>query len=223
MVSSKSPAIVGRPRQARVNDARILEAACTVFLGDPEAPMSAVAEKAAVGMSALYLRYKSKGDLLREICRDGLVRYISEVEVALADDGDIWSAFSQFAGRIVDANTHAIVIRLAGTFTPDKKLYREATKSQALTGKLFERLKAANVIRPDVVTADIAFIFEQLANVRVADKRRSSRLRRRYLALYLDALAAKSSKALPGPEPRWQDVNARWDAQSTPKHSARTH
>jgi AcrR family transcriptional regulator len=39
---------------------------------------------AGVGISALYRRYPSKEDLLRELARDGLTRYIEDLHAALA-------------------------------------------------------------------------------------------------------------------------------------------
>src|SRR5262245_3294223 len=92
----------GRRAQARRNDARIREAAREVFTADPDAPMSAVAARAGVGISALYLRYESKEDLLRQVARDGLARYLEEAEAAVADDRDVWTAFTDFMGRLLD-------------------------------------------------------------------------------------------------------------------------
>lgn len=67
------------PRRAR-NDLEILDAARTVLLADPSAPIAAVASRAGVGISALCRRYPSKEELLRELARDGLIRYIAELE-----------------------------------------------------------------------------------------------------------------------------------------------
>ena len=61
----------GRQAQAAHNDELILQAAREVFLDDPEAPVSAVAAGAGVGIGALYHRYASKEDLLRTLCRNG--------------------------------------------------------------------------------------------------------------------------------------------------------
>ena len=55
----------GRQAEAARNDQRILEAARAVSLADPGAPVSAVAERAGVGIGGLYRRYRSKEDLLR--------------------------------------------------------------------------------------------------------------------------------------------------------------
>jgi AcrR family transcriptional regulator len=182
-----------------------------VLLANPDAPISAVAAEAGVGISALYLRYRSKDELLRRLCWDGLQRYIAETEAALADGGDVWMAYSGFMRRIVEADTHSLVLRLAGTFKPSKELYREAAKSQELTVKLFERVKAAKAIRSDVEVVDIALLFEQLAAVQVGDPRRTAQLRQRYLALIFEALRTPSTQTLPGPPPGWQDINSRWD------------
>src|SRR5258705_13931282 len=80
-------ALAGRRGQARRNDALILEAAREVFLGDPKAPVAAVAEHAGVGISALYRRYPSKEDLLRRLCHDGLRRVLPPAAAAGAGPG----------------------------------------------------------------------------------------------------------------------------------------
>jgi AcrR family transcriptional regulator len=214
-VGDATKALSGRQAQAARNDQVILEAARAVFIDDPGAPIAAVAERAGVGISALYRRYASKEDLLRRLSRDGLARYIAAVEAALADQGDAWTAFASFMRRAVDADTHSLTLRLAGTFTPTEDLYREAARARELNQRLFERVRAAGVIRPDIEMDDIALLLEQLAAIRVGDGERTHELRRRYLALILDGLRASSAGAeppLPGPPPTWEEVTARWNA-----------
>jgi AcrR family transcriptional regulator len=201
----------GRRAQAARNDQRILDAARAVFVADPGAPIAAVAERAGVGIGALYRRYASKEELLRQINAEALQRYIAAAEAALADDGDPWSAFADFMRRIVDADTHSLTLRLAGTFTPTDELTREATKAQELNVRLFERTRAAGAIRSDIEVGDISLLLEQLAAVRVADEERTRQLRHRYLALILDALHASSGTQLPGPPPGWEEISRRWE------------
>ncbi len=122
----------GRRAQARRNDARIREAAREVFTADPDAPMSAVAARAGVGISALYRRYASKEDLLRQVARDGLARYLEEAETAAADDRDPWDAFVAFMERLLEAQTVAITMNLAGTFAPTEELYAMAERAAEL-------------------------------------------------------------------------------------------
>lgn len=211
MNAKKSVALSGRRAEAARNDQRILDAAREVFTADPGAPISAVAKRAGVGISALYRRYPSKEDLLQRLSAEGLKTYIAAVEDALADESDPWGAFAQFMRRIVDADTHSLTLRLAGTFTPTEELYRESQRAQKLNVRLFERIKAAGAIRPDIKVDDLSLLLEQLAAVRVADKERTRQLRHRYLALLLDALHTPSESQLPGPPPSWEEIARRWE------------
>jgi AcrR family transcriptional regulator len=207
--NSREP-LSGRRAEAARNDAVILDAARAVFVADPKAPISAVAGRAGVGIGALYRRYGSKEDLLRRLAADGLVVYIAVVEDALADDGDPWEAFANFMRRIVDADTHSLTLRLAGTFIPTEELYRDSARAQELNQRLFERTRDAGAIRSDVEVDDIALLFEQLAAVRIGDEERTRQLRRRYLGLLLDALRDRSGSRLPGPPPSWGEIQRRW-------------
>jgi AcrR family transcriptional regulator len=205
-----SPPLSGRRAQAALNDARILEAARDVFVADPGAPISAVAKRAGVGISALYRRYAGKEDLLRQLCADGLRRYIEAAEAAVADDGDAWAAFVRFMGRIVEEDPHSLTLRLAGSFTPTEEMQREAERAEELNVRLFERTKASGAIRPDLTVNDLSLLFEQVAAVRLGDEERTRELRRRYLALLLDALRTPLPAPLPGPPPSLEELSRRW-------------
>jgi AcrR family transcriptional regulator len=201
----------GRRAQAARNDQLILEAARQVFVADPAAPIGRVADRAGVGMSALYRRYPSKQRLLARLAGDGLARYLTEAEAALADDGDPWAAFAGFLGRLVDADTHAVVLRLAGTFTPTEDLYDDAERAQQLTLRLLERAKAAGAVRADLDVNDLSFVLEQVASIRLGDPDRTRQLRHRYLGLLLDGLHTPAPDPLAGPPPTWQEMRGRWD------------
>jgi AcrR family transcriptional regulator len=200
----------GRRAQAARNDARILEAARQVYVADPDAPISAVAQVAGVGISALYRRFASKEDLLRQLCGDGLRRYLAEAEAALADDSDPWASFATFVRNIVDADTASLTLKLAGTFTPTEGLATDALRSQELNLQLVERTKAAGDLRPDFDVNDLALIIEQIAAIRVGDEERTRQLRRRYATLILEAMRAPGAAPLPGPAPTWEELSGRW-------------
>jgi AcrR family transcriptional regulator len=208
-MESSTP-LSGRRAQAARNDRLILEAARAVFVADPEAPISAVAERAGVGISALYRRYASKEDLLRHLCLDGLHRYIAVVGAAVADEGDPWNAFATFMRRAVEADTPSLTLRLAGTFTPNEELYREAARAQELNVRLVTRTRTAGALRPDIEVEDIGTLLEQVATIRGPDPERTMQLRRRYLALFLDALHLPAADPLPGPPPSWEEFQERW-------------
>jgi AcrR family transcriptional regulator len=203
-------ALPGRKAEAKRNDPLILDAAREVLLADPRAPMAEVARRAGVGISALYGRYRSKDALLGRLCFEGLQQYIAAAESALADRGDPWSVYAGFMRQIVDADTHSNVLRLAGTFKPTRKLYREAERAQRLNLELFARTKKADVLRADIEAQDIALLFEQIAAIHLGSADRTAQLRRRYLALMFDGLRARAAGPLPGPVPEWAEINSRW-------------
>ena len=211
----------GRRAQAARNDEVILSAAREVFLADPKAPIAAVAERAGVGISALYRRYPSKEDLLRRLCADGLGRFVAEAEAAKTetaqleatgtpgDDEPGWRAFTGFLRRIVDADVHSLTVRLAGTFTPTPEMRQLAVHAGRLTDDLVRRAHAGGRLRADAVTADITLLLEACAAIRVPDPVRTVELRRRLLAIQLDGLTT-AGPPLPGPAPSGADLGWRW-------------
>ena len=210
MDTESRPRLPGRLNEAARNDRLILEAARAVFTDNPEAPIAAVAERAGVGISALYRRYRSKEELLQQLSLDGLRRYIAEVEAALADDGDPWESFAAFMRRAVDADTNSLTLHLAGTFTPTEAHWRDGEKSALLNTRLLNRTKEAGVLRQEIEVGDLSLLFEQLAAIKVDDPERTRQLRQRYLALLLDALRNTSAASLPGPAPSWEEISRRW-------------
>ena len=181
-----------------------------MFTNDPDAPMSAVAARAGVGISALYRRYASKEDLLRQVARDGLARSLEEAEAAVADSGDPWEAFVAFMTRLLDAQTVAITMSLAGTFAPNEELYAMSVRATDLNDVIVERTKTAGGLRADVVVDDLSLILEQVSTIRLGDAARTRELRRRYLALFLDGLRTRTGEGLPGPAPTPDELAGRW-------------
>jgi AcrR family transcriptional regulator len=204
-----SKPLPGRQGQAARNNQVILDAARDVFLADPKAPIAAVAERAGVGISALYRRYAGKEDLLRTLCHDGLRRFIAEAEAAAAEPNG-WDAFVGFLERIVDADVHSLTVHLAGTFTPTPEMHDDATRSDTLVRKLFARARSSGRLRRDAVVNDIGLVLEGCAAVRVPDGARTKQLRQRYLALLLAGLSVDAD-GLPGPAPKPGELNWRWN------------
>jgi AcrR family transcriptional regulator len=198
----------GRRRQAARNDTAILEAAREVFLNDPKAPISAVADRAGVGISALYRRYAAKEDLLRQLCHDGLRRFIAEAETAAAEP-EPWPALVGFLQRIVDADVHSLTVHLAGTFTSTAEMTADAIRSSQLITALVETAQQSGHLRGDITAQDIALILEGCAAIRLPSPDRTKQLRRRYLALTVAGLAS-DGPGLPGPPPAPDELNWRW-------------
>lgn len=200
----------GRKAQAARNDELIREAARAVFTADPGAPISAVAEHAGVGISALYRRYKSKEDLLQKLADDGMDRYLAEVERALADDGDPWEAFAAFMRRCLDIGAGSLTMRLAGTFEVTEAMSRKGREIHLATTRLLRRTQEAGALRPEIEVGDISVMLEYLHGIRIGDDERMNRLQHRYLALMLDSLNLTDRQELPGPPPTWQELVTRY-------------
>ena len=196
----------GRARQAARNDESILRAAREVFLTDPRAPVSAVAERAGVGISALYRRYAGKEDLLRTLCNDGLRWFIAEAERAQREPDD-WTAFETFVRGVVDADVHSLTVHLAGTFQPTEQMHADARRANELALALFERVRPQ--LRPGAVPADLTMLLEMSAAVRLPDPERTAQLRFRYVDVLLDGM--RHGAELPGPAPTVEELSWRWN------------
>src|SRR5499433_646783 len=212
-MSSGGVRLLDRQAQAAQNDGLILQAAHEVFLDDPGAQISAVSERAGVGIGALYHRYAGKEDLLRTLCRNGQEIYLAEIRRALASDAEPWEAFTEFLRRVVAANTHGLTVRLAGTFVPTDEQLALAEQMQALGIELFERVRATGLLRDDVTYLDIEFLLEFLAGVKLGDAERTAELRQRHLAVVIDGLRSGGRTPLPGQPPTWQEQTRRWVAR----------
>jgi AcrR family transcriptional regulator len=206
-----SSRLSGRRAEAARNDRLILDAARAVFTDDPEAPIASVAERAGVGIGALYRRYRSKDELLQRLASDGLQRYIAEAKAALADAGEPWDVFARFMQRCVDAGAGSLTLRHTGTFSSTDELRRAGQEAYLATQQLLDRTKASRALRAEIEVTDLSLLFEQLQAVRVGDEARTSQLRQRYLALMLDALHAVEAAPLPGSAPAWEEMVRRYD------------
>ena len=201
----------GRKAQANRNDDAILRAAREVFVADPAAPISAVANTAGVGISALYRRYESKEVLLQTLCADGLATYIECAETALASDTGPWETFTDFVHAVINADVHALTVTLAGTFTPTEEMFGQTTRAVALADTILTQALDAGAVRPDFALNDIAMLLEQLTAVTGPSPERTRELRHRYLALHFDALRPQAAGGeMPGPPPSAEELGARW-------------
>jgi AcrR family transcriptional regulator len=221
-MTAQAAPLSGRRAQAARNDQVILDAARTVFLRDPGAPIAAVAREAGVGISALYRRYASKEVLLQSLCADGLRRYIAVAEASLDHIADPWDAFASFLRGLVEQDVHSLTVQLAGTFIPTEELRLLAQQANKLAGRLYRRARAAHAIRADFQLNDLAMVLEQLAAIHAGDAARTEALRQRYLTLQLDGLRPDAAHSrLPGTGPSDRELAARWQPSAASPPPAR--
>src|SRR5579863_9203225 len=203
----------GRQAEAARNDRRILESARAVFTADPDAPITAVAKHAGVGISALYTRYGSKEELLRTLCTDGLVIVINETETAMERINaghDRWAVLTDFMRHLVDADTSSMTRAFAGKFAPTQEMFALANRSSELFDTFFALIR--DLLRPGIVQHDLSLVFELVAAIKFSSPERTTELRHRYLAVILGGLRATDANRddLPGPPPAWPELTERW-------------
>lgn len=180
-----------------------------MFLENPTAKMSDVALRAGVGQASLYRRYRTKDELLNVVCADGMRAIIEAAEAALDDDDAPWQVFTVFMARYVESGGPA-QLALAGSFVPDESLFELARNAHRLMRTVVDRAQASGILRDDVTAADLALLAAQLGRQHSADPSRDRELRARYLALTLDGLRAPGRGGLPGPAPRFAEIEQRW-------------
>jgi AcrR family transcriptional regulator len=211
----------GRQAEAERNDRLVLEAARDVFATHGAgAPISAVAERAGVGMGSLYRRYGSKSELLQRLCVLAMEEAIAAAGEGLADD-DPWSGLAHYVKRCVAFRSGALA-PLAGTIETTPEMWTIARRGRRLIDELVGRAHRSGALRPDVTALDIAYLIEQLGRRRAAEPSDGEEdVRDRLLAIALDGLRARDdTEPLPGAPPTAAHYEARWRATAQRSASA---
>jgi AcrR family transcriptional regulator len=202
----------GRRDEADRNDLRVLTAAGEVFteLGW-DAPISAVARRAGVGMGSIYRRYPSKDALLRQICANATDRAALEARTALAEEPDGWSALRRFMRLMVEARTCSLFVFTGGTGEPGMLDEASGRMHQAIDA-IIETARHDGLLRPEVTSTDVCVLLSYLRSVPVSEPDRQSELQERYLEIMLAGLrspTATGSTEPPLPElaPDWTELD----------------
>jgi AcrR family transcriptional regulator len=204
----------GRQAEAERNDQLVLEAARDVFAAHgASAPVSAVAERAGVGMGSLYRRYGSKTELLQRLCVLAMEEAIGAAKEGLAAE-DAWAGLAHYVRRCVAFRSGALA-PLAGTIETTPEMWKIARRGRGLIDELVTRAHRSGALRPDVTALDIAYLIEQLGRRKSTEPTDGDEnVRRRLLAIALDGLRAQDAEPLPGAPPSAEEYEARWSTTS---------
>ncbi|MEV4291614.1 helix-turn-helix domain-containing protein [Nonomuraea bangladeshensis] len=200
----------GRQAEAARNDLRLLRAAHEVFTTQGfDAPVSAIARQAGVGMGSLYRRYRTKEELLQRLCLIAMERVAEAAETALADD-DPWSGLEGYVRACVDLRSGALA-PVAGTIEVTPEMWRASRRATELAGRLVGRALAAGVLRRDVTALDLSLLIEQFSRPAPGPPDPAQEhVKRRLLAIALDGLRAPGRTPLPGDPPGTEWYEGRW-------------
>lgn len=193
-------------------DRAVLDAARAVLLRDPRPTMAQIARAAGMGVAGLYRRYTDKQALLLAVASDNLRRYIAIGEASLADTDDPWQALSTFLTAILDDGIPQLAPRLSVLVAPDDELRALARQADELTERVARTARGSGILRTDLTRADLTLLVELIGTLDVGGPDRSAQLRRRYLALLLDAFRVDvATHRLPGPAPSNEELTRRFD------------
>ena len=189
---------------ARRNRSRILEASREAFdelgLG---AQMEDIARRAEVGVGTLYRHFPTKEALVDALIADRMAQIASEMERALEEEPDAWSALVRAMrfGVQLQAGDRAFA-QVLGQQRPEQwAAAKDATGVDELTEQLIVRAQAEGTLRPDVRADDIPVLLCGMSRVVEMQGAACGRGEgwQRYFALLLDGLRARDgADPLPG-------------------------
>jgi AcrR family transcriptional regulator len=209
--SLRPESVHGRQAEARRNDLVVLEAARDVFTAQGEAaPISAVAERAGVGMGTLYRRYGSKTELLQRLCVLAMEQTLQAGDDALRA-ADPWTGLAGYIQACVELRSGALAA-LAGQIETTAEMRAAARRSMTCAAEIVARAHRDGSLRPDVTALDISWLIEQFSRSRPdpVEPGEERNVRARLLAIALDGLRAGAGPALPGRPPRRAGYVRRW-------------
>ena len=202
----------GRQAEARRNDLAVLEAARDVFIAQGAgAPVSAVAERAGVGMGTLYRRYGSKTELLQRLCLLAMQQGLDAADNALAVS-DPWTGLAGYITACVELRSGALAA-LAGQVETTTEMRAMAQRGMDRLAEIVARAHADGSLRADAAPLDINWLIEQFSRRAPdpADPGEEDNVRARLLAIALDGLRAReNADPLPGKPPSRDHYVSRW-------------
>ncbi|MEU6714260.1 helix-turn-helix domain-containing protein [Nonomuraea sp. NPDC046802] len=204
----------GRQAEAARNDLRLLQAAHEVFTTQGfDAPVSAIAKAAGVGMGSLYRRYRTKEELLQRLCLIAMERGVEAAQAGLAAR-DPWEGLVLYVRACVAYRAGALA-PVAGTIEVTEEMSRTAGKAIELSGQIVSRARAAGVLRGDVTTLDVSLLVEQFSRPAPGPpSEEHERVKQRLLTIALDGLRAPGASELPGAPPSMEWYQGRWESPS---------
>ncbi|WP_236667467.1 MULTISPECIES: TetR/AcrR family transcriptional regulator [unclassified Nonomuraea] len=200
----------GRQAEAARNDLRLLRAAHEVFTTQGfDAPVSAIAKAAGVGMGSLYRRYRTKEELLQRLCLIAMERAVAAAQDGLAET-DPWDGLVLYIRTCVEFRSGALA-PIAGTIEVTAEMWRLARLAEETADRLVTRAHEAGVLRSDVTALDISLLMEQFSRPAPGPPDEEHRkVRERLLTVALDGLRAPGATRLPGNPPSVEWYEGRW-------------
>jgi len=198
----------GRAREARANDDAVLRAAREVFAEHGyDAPMSAIAQRAGIGVGGIYRRYANKDALIDELRRSALAGLIttarSSADVSAEAERGAVGAFLSAYLEAAGARLSSVLVR-STPLTPELERLSEELH-ESLTA-LVELDRARGLVPGDFGAGDVMAATLHLRPVAAVDPAEDRARSRRHLQYFLLGLrAAAATPVSAGIATSWDD------------------
>ena len=202
-----APDCESRPLRADAasNRERIVAAARHVFGRDGvDAPMTAVASEAGVGIATVYRRFPERDGLVTGAFAEALAEHEASITTALAANNP-WEGFAGLLQRMgeIEARNRGFTHLMQSAALPLRGEGGIHDRSHRGIDEVVRRARVAGVVRDDLTPEDVALLSFALAGILETTRDDVPEAWRRHLALVLDGCRPGSTTPLPPPsEPR---------------------
>ncbi|TDD32820.1 TetR/AcrR family transcriptional regulator [Nonomuraea terrae] len=200
----------GRIREARSNDLAVLVAAKEIFTERGwSAPMSAIAERAGVGIGSLYRRYPSK-EALAQALQIAAMDQIREIAEDCIEQVPAELVFTTFLNRY-QVDSFGPLVSILGGHVPDPpEVHAAADRMRDSLQRVVDVARSCKQIPEDYGTTDILLIIIHLRGALPGDPATVVRYTQRLLEPLLAGLREMASAGPrrgenAAPTPQWDE------------------
>ncbi|GAA4576397.1 TetR/AcrR family transcriptional regulator [Planotetraspora kaengkrachanensis] len=206
----------GRVREARANDLSVLIAAKEIFAERGlSAPMSAIAERAGVGVGSLYRRYPSK-EALAQALRIAAMDQICEIAEDSIEQVPAEQVFARFLDRYLADSFGPLVSVLGGRVADPPEVLAAADRMRDALQRVVDVAREYKQIPEDYGPTDIVVIIVHLRGALPGDPATVARYTRRLLEPLLAGLRVMASSGRAhdaAAAPQWDEWLAFWSGR----------
>lgn len=199
----------GRVREARSNDIGVLRAAREIFAERGwDAPVSAIADRAGVGVGSIYRRYRTKEELaqsLRVYVIDHLAQLARDCVERTDPDQRLLEVF--FRRHLAELES-PLIPTLGGHLPRDPEVDRATGDLLAALEALIDVARDRGQVPDSFTPADIMLMTVHLRPRLPTAPERARELHERYLDFMLEGIAHAADRAERGPS--WDEWYAMW-------------
>ncbi|MCL2535220.1 MAG: TetR/AcrR family transcriptional regulator [Nocardiaceae bacterium] len=212
--ANRSPTGPGRIKEALHNDVAVLRAAREVFAEQGwEAPVSAIATRAGVGVGSIYRRYRTKEELaqsLRVWAIDHLTDLVRDCVDRFDPDQRLLAVFFR---RLLGESDGPLLASLGGKLPRHNEVDRAIGELLAALEALIALAREHSQLPADFTSADIMLMSVHLRPSLPTDPKRATELHERYLDFMLDGIEHAYRTGGLDTAPTWAEWYRMWQPE----------